>query len=220
MLAFHAYAQPTDTTAIRRYQWVIKLAPLAIVDPDNTVQFGAEYIYDQRHSVQAELGYGWHNFSLYANERDYRFREVWRSRAEWRTYWKRRGQYRTPFGGYWAVEAFYKQVNNRETNTIGRECQGGPCAYYQQLDTPITKYVSGSNLKLGFQNRFGSDPDDRLLIDLYLGFGLRFRNVKRGVIPPDSDQWYYQSRDLFGSYERGRATLPNMTAGFKIGYAF
>nr|WP_293842424.1 hypothetical protein [uncultured Arsenicibacter sp.] len=220
MLAFHTHAQRIDSTASGEYRWVIKLAPLAIIDPDNTVQLAAEYLFGQRSSVQAEFGYGWNNFSLYNNQRDYRFREVWRSRAELRTYWKRRGQYRTPVGAYWAVEAFYKQVNNREKYTIGRECQSGPCAYYQQIDTPITKYISGGNLKLGFQGKFSSNPDDHIIFDVYMGFGLRFRNVQKPDVPTDSDRWFYESRDLFGTYERGKVTLPNMTAGFKIGYGF
>lgn len=220
MLAFHTHAQHIDSTASRRYQWVIKLAPLSIVDPDNTVQPGVEYIFGKRSSVQAEFGYGWHNFSLFTYKENYRYREVWRSRAELRTYWKRRGQYRTPLGGYWALEAFYKQINNRENYTIGRECQSGPCAYYQQIDTPVTKYVSGGNLKLGFQNKFGPDPDERLLIDLYFGLGIRVRNVERIQAPPDSYPWTFRNNGLLGTYESGRVTVPNITAGFKIGYAF
>ena len=136
--------------------WVAKFSPLHLFDPDNTVQFGLERVLSTRQSVQAEFGYGTGVMNVWRNGGSSRYgqAEHWRGRAEWRFYTNR---YRTnrnfginvrsaaPLGNYLAVELFYKQDNALERFPVGRECVGGLCAYFEQLETPVMKYVWGSH---------------------------------------------------------------------------
>ena len=211
-----------DTLAPRPIRWVIKLAPLALFDPDNTLQIGAERLLGQRYGLQAEAGYGWNNFSVYAsnNPEDYQHREVWRGRVEWRTYIKRHGRMRRPRGTYWAYELLYKQVNNQEVQTIGRECQDGPCAYYQRTTNPVTKYVGAGHIKFGYQSAFDASPAARVLIDFYFGIGIRRRIVERPAQPTDSSYYWYEGGDLLGTNRTGAYTFPGLTTGIKVGYVF
>ena len=45
--------------------WVVKVAPLSLLDPDNTIQIGVERLLGRQHAVQAEFGYGWQAINLW-----------------------------------------------------------------------------------------------------------------------------------------------------------
>lgn len=197
-------------------RWVVKVAPLSLFDLDNTVQFGVERVLGGRSSVQAEGGYGWPGLQ-YSREYNYGDKEVWRGRAEWRIY--NRVNVR-PRGSYFAIEGFYKQVNARETGTIGRGCNNGffGCQYFQQYNSVAQKFVVGGHIKWGHQFRI----DDRWLFDFYVGIGLRSVMFQR-FRPQFADSFRYNnyySLFNFGRFD-GRdqqQTLPSTTLGFKIGY--
>ncbi|MVM37497.1 hypothetical protein GO730_07520 [Spirosoma sp. HMF3257] len=70
-------------------RWVVKFAPLSLIDPSNTIQFGIERLVGQHQSIQAEFGYGWQGMNLWDVSQRSRYTDmkIWRGRAEWRYYW-------------------------------------------------------------------------------------------------------------------------------------
>ena len=196
---------------------VVKFAPLSLFDPDNTVQFGVERLFDQHNAAHIEVGYGWQGMNLWRNSQNdqYGNREIWRGRVEWRYYLKKTNQ---PQGQYVAIEGFYKQIDAQETGTIGIGCTSGPCQYYQVVSSPIHKYVWGGHIKFGRQ--FALTTNKRLLADVYLGLGFRRRNVDR--YQPPADSYFYRSAGyfMFDTFSSTPYALLSVAYGAKLGYSF
>jgi hypothetical protein len=195
--------------------WVVKFAPLSLFDPDNTVQFGVERLLGRQHAVQAEFGYGPQGMNLWQNNQNRRYssREVWRGRAEYRYYMNRDEGL---IGPYVAVEGLFKQVNARESGTIGIGCETGMCQYYQMFTAPVSKSVWAGHIKIGRQ--FSVSPNDRLLIDFYTGLGFRRSHVERFGRP--GGVYYYRSAgyNLFDTFTPQTHAVVSMSYGVKIGY--
>ncbi|GAB3699519.1 hypothetical protein GCM10027592_25670 [Spirosoma flavus] len=207
----------TDLAIETARKWAVKFSLLSLLDPDNTIQFGVERMLNRRQSLQLETGYGWQGMNLWENSRNgrYRDREVWRGRLEWRYFFNPTGQ---PRGRYVAVEGFYKQVNLRESGTVGIGCATGMCQYYQLFTAPLQKYVWGAHVKIGRQFQF-IPTNNHWLFDVYLGLGFRRRIVES--YRPAADTYYYRSTgiNLFDTFNATPATLFSMSYGFKLGFA-
>jgi len=197
-------------------RWVVKFAPLSLVDPDNTIQFAAERRLGRRNAVQAEAGYGFQGMNLWQNSQNTRYtdREVWRGRIEWRHYFQRSNW---PQGPYMALETFYKQVNVRENGTVGVGCSGGPCQYYQQFTAPLQKYVWGGHIKFGGQASLTAD--ERLFVDVYMGVGFRNRQVERFRTDNADGYVYGYGYSIFDSFSPVAYPLLSLSGGMKIGYS-
>ncbi|MFC5408776.1 hypothetical protein ACFPMF_05625 [Larkinella bovis] len=220
-------AQSLQTDTLRpvlnhRPRWVIKAAPLALFDIDNTIQAGAEWLLGRRYSVQAELGYGWRGINLYPDRRDdYEKFEVWRGRAEWRRY---SGRYRgfrkphfavPPIGRYFALETFFKQVTTLQTTTIGQECVDGTCAYFQRGTFPMYRTVWGIHAKFGRQYVLTMPSDNRFLLDFFVGLGFRHLTPYR-FSTTSEDVFEFTNTGLWSRHYQG--ILPSATIGIKLGY--
>lgn len=198
-------------------RWVIKFAPLSIVDPDNTIQFALERSLGRRQSVQVELGYGWESIGLWETTARGRFsnKETWRGRAEWRLYFRPQAR---PLGFYAAAEGLYKQVNVQETTSNGLPCVG-ECPPGLLGKAPALKHVWGGHLKIGYQRPILSS--DRLLVDVYWGLGARYRQVDRPDLPVGIT--LQEEPNLFRSlpaFPFSPKTEVSMSLGVKLGYAF
>lgn len=216
---------PDTLTPIMNHppRWVVKFAPLALFDPDNTIQFGVERLFGTRHTVQGEFGYGWKAINMYpARREDYENFEVWRGRAEWRRY---SGRYRSfrrphfaqvPIGRYFAIETFFKQFTARQTTAVGRECVDGTCAYFEQGTFPIYRTVWGLHAKFGRQFVLTMPSDNRFLLDFFIGFG--FRNLSPFRFNTASNDDVIRSTGfLFWNTQQG-GLRPSATLGIKLGY--
>lgn len=197
-------------------RWVVKFAPFSLFDPSNTIQFGVERMLGERHALQGEFGYGWEGMNLWRNtmsQSRYTNVEIWRGRAEWRYYW--RGG---PIGNYIAVEGLYKQLNANENGSVGMGCTDGSfgCQYYQLSSNRITKRVWAAHLKVGRQ--LGLSPDNRWLLDVYGGLGIRGNWVERGIQPIGFANYSWDGfLDRFSSQTY---PLISVSYGIKIGYSF
>lgn len=215
--------QPFPSTDIDRLpdrKWVVKFALLSLFDPDNTIQFGIERLLNQHNAVHLELGYGFQGMNLWRNSQNERYsnKEVWRGRLEWRYYLNKTYE---PMGRYIAVEGFYKQVNVRESGTVGVGCTSGPCQYYQIFTSPLQKYVLGGHIKYGRQFPLIAN-NDRLLADVYMGLGFRNRRIDRFEQPQQGSSYYYRPAgyELFNAFSPTPYTLISIAYGAKIGYSF
>ena len=217
------------------YRWVLKFAPLSMLDPHSTIQFGAETKIGKRSTLQQELGYGHVSFSTAgaSTHNKYPDREVWRARTEYRFYYQRT---KTPFlGNYFAVDLLFKQLNASRNVAFGRACEGGGnfngffgggCGYYEYQNKTLYRYTWGLNFKFGRQITI---PETNLLLDFYAGFGLRYIHnpattssltpLYEGEQIQDASN-RYNSR-LFEDFQPGNSYfMPSLSGGFKIGYGF
>ncbi|GAB3325901.1 hypothetical protein GCM10027299_24620 [Larkinella ripae] len=228
----NARAQSLQTDTLRpvldhQPRWVIKVAPLALFDPDNTIQAGAERLLGgrrgrSRHAVQAEFGYGWKGMNLYPDRRDnYQKFETWRARAEWRRY---SGRYRSsrkphfavpPIGRYFAIETFFKQLSILDETTIGRECENGNCAYFERGTFPMYRTVWGMHAKFGRQYVFTMPSDNRFLLDFFVGLGFRNLTPYRFTASA-ADVFQFTSSGFWRARYSG--VIPSATLGIKLGY--
>ena len=210
--------ESTESCCLERDpRWVVKFAPLNLLDPDNTVQFGVERLLGRDQSVQVEVGYGWQGIGLWNTTKQgkYADKETWRGRAEWRLYL---GPEANPLGIYAAVEGMYKQINVLETSSNGIPCLG-LCVPGPVSRTPVQKRVWGGHLKFGYQGAISHH--DRLLMDVYGGFGMRYRRANRPDLP--AGVTLQEPRDLFRripAFPVRPNVAPSLSLGIKFGYAF
>ncbi len=209
-------AQVNPTVPGPTWSWVLKVAPLSLLDLSSTIQAAVEGVVAPNQSVQLELGYGWQAMNpwLAPNQERYSRYEVWRGRAEWRYYW-RGGQ--APFGTYTAIEGLYKRENALEKAVTAVYGEPGLVQYYRQSSLPISKDVYGINVKIGRQ--FPLLPNRRLVFDIYTGLGLRARTILRTNLPNGYQLTRQPIVDIGPFTTYGGASLFSLSAGFKIGYA-
>lgn len=232
----------TDTLQIigtkRSPQWVVKLSPLALFDVEGIVRADVERLVGNRFSIQGGLGYGnqftqpW-RINNNSNTND---RETWRAQAEWRVYTKRERAparwrpYRLitsrPLGNYFAFESFYKQVNARTEGTLQRGCETGTCQFFEQYSARAIRFVTGFHLKAGRQYAIRlSEDNNRLLIDYYMGFGMRWRWFEQRGIPPREDagaltDFGFRQGDPTSDWGSQAGRFPSFALGIQLGYAF
>ncbi|RRB06537.1 hypothetical protein [Larkinella rosea] len=228
LLPLHSLAQvlllPDTLSPVMKHEprWVVKFAPLALFDTDNTIQFGAERLFGTRHTVQAEFGYGWKAINMYPSRReDYENFEIWRGRAEWRRYSERYRGFRRPhyavppIGRYFAIETFFKQITTLQNTSVGRECVDGTCAYFERGIFPIYRTVWGIHAKFGRQFVLTLPSDNRFLLDFYVGFG--FRSLTPYRFNSTNEDVIRSTGFLFWSNQQG-GLRPSATLGIKLGY--
>jgi hypothetical protein len=209
-LARDAYAQASRV--------VLKFSPMGLLNFDPTVQFGAEVRLAQAFSAQAELGYG-----RFLQSRP--GLETWRMRGELRWYLTSRKRAPSssypafPLGKYFALEGFHKRLILREYTGLGRECESGTCAYWEQARVATNRNVVAAYAKLGWQFSLRSWPLSRFVMDAYLGVGLRHIRVDRSFA---EDVFFERNMGGFLVFDRfrhtGASTYPDMVMGLKVGY--
>ncbi len=208
---------------IRKPLLVFKLAPLSLFDPDNTFQAGAEYCLSDRWSLQSEFGYGNYRTNLVQQDQYGRYngkenKEVWRTRFEVRHYYT--PFYQNPHNNpYVALEVFYKRVNFLENKTLGRDCDQGNCAYFEDVAYKVFKNVVGSHIKVGFQRILFK----RFLSDIYFGFGFRLIYINapglpESAVPQNGRQFLLVNISPISPDEPGSYQSFSMSLGLKLGY--
>ena len=196
-------------------RWVVKLAPLSLLDPSNTIQIGLERMVGQHQSIQAEFGYGWQGMDLWDVSQRSRYTDtkVWRGRAEWRYYW-----HGGPVGSYMALEGLFKQTNAFENGTVGKGCETGACQYYQIFSAPITKQIWAGHVKFGRQ--FALSRNNRLLADFYGGVGVRWGTLDRSMVPEGFPFYGSYGTNLLNLFTDPSRPTASLSYGIKFGYSF
>jgi hypothetical protein len=224
VLSNQLFAQDT----LGKKHLALKIAPLAILDIDNTFQLAIEHrLKGNRWTLSEELGYGTAAANFWTaldGSTESKFRENIRAKIEVR-------KYRNAFNGrYVAYELFYKQINDRTTRSVGRECETGACNYFEMVNYPINKYVVGISAKIGYQIRIRNElkKNTNFVFDFYVGAGLR-RIMINHHDPNESSQGdgsnfypFYYNDGLFSNsglgYRDRNYNIPHLAMGLKIGY--
>lgn len=237
---FDRPAEWVDTLRVRGLKhdpkWVVKLNPLSWLDFESIYRVDVERMLGGQWSVQGGFGYGNEYANLFrTGTSDAHDRETWRGQLEGRFYTRRdrpagrwqpnRLVIRKPLESYFALEVFYKQVNGRFDGSLGRACDTGTCQFFQQYTAEAVRYVLGTHVKMGQQTAIRlSEKSNRLLIDYYAGFGMRWRQfVQRGV-PEFEDArpaWQFGAdRDPTSNFGTQAGRSGSLAFGIQIGYAF
>ena len=209
---------------------VLKLAPLTLLELQNTVEMGVEVRMHDRMSIQGQFGYApdWLIWRSSEQTRQYTDRENWRGRLETRWYVSRsnspvqpRKGGTFPLGRYIAIDALYKQLNAQNTLTIGHQCTFG-CAYYEKAVQPITRYIGGLGVKFGAQTVIGrrrATDVPSWLLDLYVGFGVRKGWTEQAAIQP-GDQRFSSGGGFLSidPFQTSTNLHPNLLMGIKVGF--
>lgn len=197
-----------------RNRFILKVAPLAALDPEGTYEGALEFLPTPHWSIQQGLGYG--NSTILPLYRypgdDSGWQQVWRARTEVR--WYRRDGYAVGRlrNSYWALEFLFKRVHVNQQGNVGRECLNGDCAYFQRISYRQAKDVYVFHLKNGWQESFG-----RWQWDFYYGIGVRQIYVFDRGLPADAQQ---PSARGFRSilWNTPSVLLPSLSAGVKVGW--
>ena len=111
--------------------------------------------------------------------------------------------------GYFAVQTFYKQVNYRLYDWLGKDCINGVPAYEQLQEFVWQKKSLSINLLAGYTLELSG----RLLVDFYAGPGIKW--VNRQVTEPNCCFPQLENRQGFAQPLNGKPTV-NLPAGIKL----
>jgi hypothetical protein len=194
----------------------IKLLPSAAFDVNATYQLAVEvFSKDGKHSIQPELGFGTYESTPRMFESpSYKGQSVWRGRLEWRTYTEKVVRYNHE-NSYMGVDVFFKHVSTPRDAEVGRQCDAGNCAFFEQIKFNEYKTVGGVNFKYGFQ-WIGAKG---FVIDFYGGAGLRLIRIWRRGFPNDTNPTDGLRGGLF-SRSVGTYYGPSVLLGVRVGYLF
>ncbi|GAB2632326.1 hypothetical protein GCM10027035_28290 [Emticicia sediminis] len=221
VLSLGSHAQDS----LNKAHLILKIAPLTMFDIDNTFEFAAEHRLGQskRWTLSEQLGYGAGVANLWGENNDFGpAREHYRVKVEVRRYDKKASNMA---GGYLAYELFYKQVNDELNRSVGRECDGGPCAYFETLDYPVSKYVVGATIKVGYQARLRNEDKKKtkFVFDFYVGLGVRRIMIDHKIdgAATQNNSWFGNDGFFpFGSfgYADRAYNIPHGSLGIRLGY--
>lgn len=239
---FDRGSERTDTIRVlgpkRGAHWVVKFSPLAIIDPESTWRLDLERTLGRNFSLQGGLGYGNSYANLFTRSNSsVRERETWRAQLEGRFYIYRdqpanrwipvRRITQKPLGDYLAIETFYKQVAGFFDGTLSRGCTDGNCQFFERYSATARRYVAGFHFKYGQQMAIRlTDANNRLLIDYYVGVGVRWRWSEQLGVPQREDsaqqngQWNTWNGDPTSNWGGGSGRYPSLALGIQLGYAF
>lgn len=221
VLSIGSHAQDS----LNKAHLILKIAPLTMFDIDNTFEFAAEHRLGQskRWTLSEQLGYGAGVANLWGENNDFGpAREHYRVKVEARRYDKKASNMA---GGYLAYELFYKQVNDELNRSVGRECDGGPCAYFENLDYPVSKYVVGATIKVGYQARLRNEDKKKtkFVFDFYVGLGVRRIMIDHKIdgAATQNNLWFGNDGSFpfggFGYADRAY-NIPHGSLGIRLGY--
>ncbi|MFN3489616.1 MAG: hypothetical protein ACK4YV_10805, partial [Emticicia sp.] len=126
-------------------------------------------------------------------------------------------------GFYTAYELFFKQVNDHISRNVGRECESGPCAYFENLDYPVSKYVVGGTAKIGYQHRFKNEDKKKtkFVFDFYVGLGLRRIMIDHKIdgAATQNNSWFFNDAWFGGfGWKDNAYNIPHGSLGIRFGY--
>lgn len=217
--------------------WVVKISPLSLLDVEGLYRIDVERMLGGLFSIQGGLACGNSFMQLLrtSGSRGTDDREAWRAQLEGRVYVQReraanrwqpnRLHINKPLDRYVALEVFYKQVAGSFSGTLSRGCEDGNCQFFERYTAQTFRYVVGTHLKYGQQTAIRlTNNNNRLLIDYYVGLGMRWRWFEQRGVPEYEDAqlgWPNTlTTDPTSSWGARAGRYPSLALGVQIGYAF
>lgn len=185
---------------------IIKTSPLALFEPETIViQGGMEYFFSPKFSVQSELGVNGGIFGINSSRKKNENFSLWRVKNELKFYSKKY---------YWGLELFFVNKDFIRTEDFFVPIKNE--IFYDRAQ--IDFQVIGTGIKFGKQEFVSQN----ILIDYFVGIGLRSRNRKVEVLELSPNQGREEFFENFLSSDRYRFNgwdyIPNLSLGFKVGF--
>lgn len=199
------HAQKTDS--IRpHYDWALRINPLGLIDVfDHHLNVGVEKVLNSYWSVALEAS-GYFASQYYADARrtsGYMVKPSIRFYADKEKFF------------FLEVEPFYKQVNYRMEDWLGKESVEGIPSYFEFTEFVLQKKVVGGHLKAGIQTNLTRDRN--WWIEFTLGAGIRSK--KRGI-KGDPRAVFNNSGFFFNDPDGDSSPLPSPSFGVRLVRSF
>lgn len=195
---------------IERPLWILKFAPLSLIDINPTYQIGAEYFFTENYSLQQEVGYG-HEKSIMVNWNKQTDERTWRFRTEFRKYLPQKQANFRGQRNYIAYEIMFKRFDYPADYTVtinkGNYFENTHYTYQFVRDT------YAFHVKLGQQEIRTSN----FVVDGYLGLGIRWNKVYSDNANPNYTDTVLRIDDL-APIKAGFNQTFSVSLGFKIGF--
>ncbi|REG84738.1 DUF3575 domain-containing protein [Algoriphagus antarcticus] len=167
------------------------------------IQGGLEYFFSPKVSIQSEIGINGGVFGIPSGRGKNEDFSVWRSKNELKFHAKK---------FYWGLEFFFVQKDFIRTDDSFI-----PFKIKTWYDTArINFQVYGTGLKFGRQVYIS----DNILLDSFVGFGIRSRYREIQILELSVDQNREFSENFFGGERygfEGWDSVPQFTLGIKVG---
>lgn len=162
------------------HRWEVSASPFALLQPDNTLMSGAEYLLNPRWRLTADAGYVF--YSMFARDG---------SRAASGFVFRPGAKYFFGKRGYYLqAQAFYKRVSQSVQDWVDKDVVNGIPAYAQFQRFNLRRNVAGVNLIYGEMMPFFGMRN--VFVDTYVGIGLRTRTNK--PVLPKTDSYNSNNR--------------------------
>jgi len=212
VFTLNVYSQDSSKVVL-----ILKTMPTTMFDLDNTFTFGVEIPFKKVFSFQQEIGWGNPNLNVWKRERQvYPDRVNWRFRTQVRHYFHENKSHTGRL--YWGAEYFRKDIFINQPRSTGRQCnaQTRVCAYFEDVNVETHRAIGGLHLKFGYQGKISNN----VVLDFFMGFGLRNINVSNDADIQDEDFFLGGGiiRLDFRPTNLGNYTTPSIALGFSVGY--
>jgi hypothetical protein len=186
-------------------QTLLKISPLSLLEPETVVlQGGAEYFFNEKISVQTEVGLNGGVFGIPSGRKKNSEMSVLRVKAELKLHTKK---------NYWGLEVFTVQKDFLRVDDF---VSASPLAVYYN-HAKIDFQVYGAAVKFGRAIFTSSN----LLIERFVSLGIRtrFREVRVLEFSQNQNPEFTESFDFLGDRYRfqGWDAVPHVSVGFKVG---
>ncbi len=192
-----------QSTAFTEPTLMAKIAPLSLIDAfgNTSCLLSLETMMNADYSISIDGGFFYHSIAYgLQNNRG------WRTGLEFRRYFENKK------GRYLATSITYKDQSYEFTETLIF-----PNDNQYEKDNAYTKQVATFNLLYGIQNVV---LDKRFFMNTYVGAGIRYKKTQSVGLTLEENEYrdYGDSQVLTLMNETGNRWLPNIVAGFKLGW--
>ncbi len=201
LLAFSAKAQKNPKQPID-YKRAVSFSPLLLIGPDFTLLGGYEFRLKDNLVFSPEAG-PILGSAYYSNGNNGRGAYGFMVRPSLKFFVNPERSF------YMQPQLFYKMVDNRLHDWVGKDCVEDVPAYEELKDFTYRRHAFGFNVIGGI---LVPNKSRRLIFDFYLGFGMR-RKISHVV--GDSNDCYDGGGAAFGTGEEN-GTYPNVPAGVRL----
>lgn len=201
LCTFNAIAQKEKRKQYAAPQLVVNFHPLALLNPDQRLMFGAERRLNSRLSVLGDVGVivrsGYLDEAHSANG--------FELRPAIRYYYSRKNT------GFVQGQIHYRLANYKLHDWLGYDCVNGVPAYEKLQQFSFQKSQVGAAIVTGGTERLGRHWQ----IDVSVGLGLVYRTQK---VTGETQCCYFPEGNFFGNTQQPNAWIPVVPVAVKLGY--
>lgn len=194
-------------------QWNLRTSLTSFFEYDAGVSLGVGCRWNDRFSAAIEPT--WILYNTFEDEFGNTYPSGVKLRADFKIYLNKKRSGKVDF--FLAPEFHYKYVETQKQDRFGIGCSGGSCAFFQDAYYTEVKRELGGLVKWGLNCLAPFAHDPRFLLEIFLGFGTKFRKFREKDLPPGGSFVNQPQHDLFFGRGLGETRgVPLFPLGFKL----